>query len=592
MHVNVQRIATTLAAAVLLCGTTFAVPAKASEAVSQNITVERVEGLSDDFMRGVDISALADIEANGGVYYDAQGRKADLFQILKASGVNWIRLRVWNNPTYAADLNDANGKVIAKKGQPYGGGNNNLATDLKLAKRAKDAGFKLLVDFHYSDSWADPAKQSMPQDWVGLNAKKLNAAVEKFTKDSINAFNDAGARPDAVQIGNELNNGFMWPLGKIWGEKGEKVGGFSGFTTLLKSAAKGVREAQVSGGKIKIIIHLADGGDNNLYRTMFDQITKAGVDYDIIGLSFYTYWHGGMADLKNNLEDLSQRYGKSLAVVETAYAFTEENADEQGNVFMVYSDKEHGYVPSVQGQATAVRDVIATVASVKGGCGVFYWEPAWLPVKGAGLSATEGNTWENQGMFDFKGRALPSLNVWGLVKGQNVLTQNAWGGSASNGSVFLPYAMADKLEITAKPGETPALPSKVKVVFSNDSEGLVDVTWNYHNWSAEKVGTVQLNGSIRGSTFRPVAYITLSNRVNILADSSFESGKLETWKLNGPGAACFMENNKGNARTGNWTYKSSSPCRYQMYIIVFAHCIYIFIHLKQYFMKLYNIPIR
>lgn len=529
-----KRILECAAAAALALGfPASAAPAKAADGVKQSIVVEKVEGLSDDFMMGADISMLGDIEKCGGKYYGADGKKADLFAILKENGVNWIRLRVWNNPTV--------------NGRPYGGGNNSVDVDLPLAKRAKDAGMKLMVDFHYSDSWADPEKQNMPQDWEPYrkDIKKLSSAVEKFTAESVRRFIDAGARPDAVQIGNELNNGFMWPIGS----------GGKNFVALLKSAAKGVRSAQgKKGEKIKIIVHLADGGDNGLYRRVFDQLTEAKLDYDMIGLSFYTYFHGSVSALAANLKDISARYGKELCVVETAYAYTTEDSDDQGNVFKVYSDSKEGYVPSVQGQAAAVRDVIAAVASVKGGCGVFYWEPAWIPVKGAGLSASEGNTWDNQAMFDAKGRALPSLAVWKLVRGADAV-KNVWGGSASNGADFVPYAMEDKLSFTVKPGEAPALPSRVKVTFTNDRESLVSVKWETRDWSAAKVGDYTVKGAIAESSFTPVAYVTVTDRINLVEDNSFESGKLGKWKLDGDDTLCFVENNKGNAHTGNWTYK-------------------------------------
>lgn len=519
----------------------FAAKAKESEAVSQKILVEKVDGLSDDFMRGVDVSMLYEIEKNGGKYYNARGEEADLFSILKESGVNWIRLRVWNKPV-------------------QGGGSNSVDVDIPLAKRAKDAGFKLLVDFHYSDWWADPAKQTMPKDWENLSFSQLCDAVEKFTRESIDAFTKAGAEPDAIQIGNELNSGFMWPLGQLWSnDPNVKIGGMKNFTTLLTRASNGVRSAQ-NGGKMKIIIHLANGGDQNLYKWIFDEVKKAKVDYDIIGLSFYTYWHGSINDLKANLEFISKRYGKEIAVVETAYGFTEEDGDDQGNVFLVYSDKEHGYVPSVQGQATAIRDVIAAVSSVKGGTGVFYWEPAWIPVKGAGVSSKEGDTWENQCMFDFKGRVLPSLNVFGLVAGLNPV-ENVWGGSAKNGSGFVPYAMADKLEVTAKPGCVPAIPSKIKIALTNDSEQLYDVDWENVNWKNQKEGKVVVHGTIKNENFQPEITVILSNRENLIEDSSFEKGaqikdgKFGSWTLNGSSSACYMENNKSNAHSGNWTYK-------------------------------------
>jgi len=527
-----------LAIPFLFCGFAFAKTHSAQEAVYQNILVEPVANLSEDFMRGVDVSYLYEIEANGGKYYNHQGQEEDLFKILVDNGVNWVRFRVWNKPV-------------------NGGGSNSVDVDIPMAKHAKDAGLKVLVDFHYSDSWADPAKQVIPADWKNLSEKQLNAAVEKFTKESIEKFTAAGARPDAVQIGNELNNGFMWPMGKIWGDAGEKVGGMDSFVGLLKSASKGVRSAQGSGDKIKIIIHLADGGNNDLYRSVFDPVTQGKVDFDIIGLSFYTYWHGSTNDLKKNMTDLSKRYGKELAVVETAYGFTKEDGDDQGNVFMVFSEERDGYLPTVQGQATAVRDVIATVSSVKGGCGVFYWEPAWIPVKGAGLSKTEGDSWENQCMFDFKGNVLPSMAVWNLVYGNDRgAVTNKWGGSAKSGSGFTPYDIADPIKVITMPGIDPILPKMIKVVFTNDKEIAVIASWEKHDWANEKTPrTVKIQAGLSGSTYKVPAEVEISSRVNLVADNSFESGKLGNWKLNGSDEASFMENNKGNAHTGKWTYK-------------------------------------
>ncbi len=539
----------------------FAVTHAESDGVKQNIFVEPVASLSDDFMMGVDISSLSDIEKNGGKYFNREGKVDDLFNILKDSGVNWIRLRVWNNPVYEKDVYDAEGKLIAKKGQAYGGGNNSVKVDLDMAKRAKAAGFKLMVDFHYSDTWADPGKQNMPQDWKNLSRAELENAVEKFTYESLKAFEDAGARADAVQIGNELNSGFMWPHGKLWTNSGEDIGGMEEFLKLLTRASAGVRKAEAGGDKIKIVIHLADGGDQELYKWIFDDVKKAKIDYDVIGLSFYTYWHGKASDLKANLEMLAKRYGKEMAVVETAYGYTEDDADNQGNNFMIFSETDDGYKASVQGQATAVRDIIDTVASVKGGVGVFYWEPAWIPVKGAGLSATEGATWENQGMFDFKGRVLPSMDVWKLARG-NKATENVWGGTASNKSDFDIYDVADSVKVITKPGVAPDLPGQIKVVRENDREYLVNVKWEKHDWATETTAkTVRIYGTVDGSAFKPWIDVEISTKVNLIQDSSFESGKqikdgkIGNWKLNGSSTACFLENNKGNAHTGKWTYK-------------------------------------
>ncbi|MBR1535971.1 MAG: Ig-like domain-containing protein, partial [Treponema sp.] len=166
----------------------------------------------------------------------------------------------------------------------------------------------------------------------------------------------------------------------------------------------------------------------------------------------------------------------------------------------------------------------------------------------------EGNTWENQALFSFDGKALPSLATYNLVSGKGEV-ENVWGGEAKNGSGFVPYALAEPIEITVKPGLTPELPSRVKAVFTNDSESLVDMTWEKIDWKNQKIGKVNVTGTASGSDFKAVAVVDISNRQNLIEDPSFESGKMGKWKLNGPGAASFMENNKGNARTGKWTYK-------------------------------------
>lgn len=538
----------------MFTGIAFSKPNTAGDAVKQKIFVAPVENLSQEFIRGADVSMLGEIEKNGGKFYDPQGKEDDLFTILKENGVNWIRLRLWNDPVNDRDVY-ADGKVLSKKGEPSGGGNNDLKLDVKLARRAKKAGMKILLDFHYSDTWADPSKQKTPAAWRDLDAEQLNKAVREFTEECIKKLDKAGARPDMVQIGNELNGGMLWPSGKIWKSKTDTdIGGMDGFITLLKSASKGVRDAQGNGNKIKVVIHLADGGDSNLYEQIFDPVVAAGVDFDVIGMSFYPYWHGSFADLKKNMELCGEKYGKEMIVAETAYAFTEDDGDYMGNVFSVYSDDKNGYIPSVQGQATEVRDIIDTVSHVKGGIGVFYWEPDWIPVKGAGWRTGEGNNWENQAMFDYTGHALPSLAVFNLIYGKGSMTNWA-GGSADTASTFAPYA-ADTVRIKTQPGKVPALPAKIKIIYENDAEHPGEIVWDKHDWSSEKEeGIVRLQGTVKDSTFRVAADVTISNQINLVTDPSWESGKLGDWVLDGPADACFVENNKSNAHTGKWTYK-------------------------------------
>lgn len=547
----------------LMCVSCFlygapAAPVATSEAVKAQITVEPINGIPETFIRGADISMLAQIEQCGGKYYDAQGKEGDLFAIMKANGVNWARFRVWNNPVNPADVS-SNGKIISRAGEPSGGGNNDLARTIALAKRAKAAGLKILIDFHYSDTWTDPGKQGKPAAWKKLSGDELCKALENFTKDSIRAMIDAGARPDMVQIGNELNAGMLWPDGKIWkGENDGEVGGMSGFIRLLKSASKGVRAGEKGGEKIKIVIHLANGGDNGLYRSIFDPVTAENVDFDVIGFSFYPYWHGSLDDLIANMNYCAMRYGKDAIVAETAYAYTESDADSQGNVFQLYSDDKYGYLPTVQGQATWMRDLMATVNRVMGGrgLGVFYWEPDWIPVEGAGWRTGEGNNWDNQAMFDPKGYALPSLAVFNLAYGRGEVA-NAFGGSAKIAAAGSIVAKSfEPVRLKTSPGKAPELPKNVKVIYSGDSELAEPVKWDAHDWSAEIAGNeVTLKGLTVKTSFPVSAHVAVTSRVNIVADPSFESGQLGEWTLNGPGKACFVENNKTNAHSGKWSYK-------------------------------------
>ena len=536
------------------CGKKMQSAERVSDSAKAQISVEPVQGLSEDFMRGVDISMVAEIEKLGGAYYDENGKSADVFQILKKHGVNWVRLRLWNNP-----VNDYNvvegGVTISKKGDPVGGGNNSIDVDIALAKRAKKAGLKILLDFHYSDFWADPEKQKKPQEWKNLSGDALCEAVELFTKTTLQKFYKAGVCPDMVQIGNETNNGMLWPDGKInpVTKTDVDIGGMDGFIKLLKSASRGVRTAGTWGTDIKIIIHLADGGKNALYRTIFDAVTAAQVDFNIIGLSFYPYWHGAFDDLTANMKDLRSRYGKDMVVVENAYAYTWDDGDNTGNMFSLYSDEAHGYIPSVQGQATEVRDCIAAVSSVDGGLGMFYWEPAWIPVDGAGWRTGENSAWDNQAMFDFYGNVLPSLSVFNLVYGRGQV-QNVWGGSASSVQSFEPYKSSESVKLLVMPGQVPPLPQKAKVVFTDDSERLVPVTWDEHDWKSETEDkTVTIYGTTQEG-FRVTCEVELSSIVNLLKDPSFESGTLDEWTLDGSPVLFYACEDKGNAHSGTWAY--------------------------------------
>ncbi|HSW04389.1 glycoside hydrolase family 53 protein [Aquabacterium sp.] len=368
-----------------------------------------------DFIVGADVSTLAEVERHGGRFSDAEGRPGDALKILQQHGVGWVRLRLWHTPVNAQDVIEE-GRVISRLGEPVGGGNNGLAVTLALARRAKALGLKLLLDMHYSDFWADPATQTKPAAWASLQGAELQRALHAYTAEVLRAFEAAKAGPDMLQIGNETNGGFVWPDGKTWQQTpDEKIGGDAGFVALLRQGIAAVRAHDArTGRRLPVVLHLADGGDNTLYRRVFDLFAREKLDFDIIGLSYYPYFHGPLAGLKANLADLSTRYQKPLLVVETAYAHTLANADATPNVLNAERVQAAGYPATVSGQAALLRDVIDAVAAAPEGrgLGVFYWEPAWIAVPGAGWRTGEGNGWDNQAMFDATGRALPSMKAF------------------------------------------------------------------------------------------------------------------------------------------------------------------------------------
>ncbi|MEH0689258.1 glycosyl hydrolase 53 family protein [Vibrio cholerae] len=365
--------------------------------------------LRSDFIRGMDISMLPEIEALGGKYYQ-NGSEQDLIEILKDHGVNSIRARIWVDPMSAS-------------GEVFGGGNNTLERSIELGKRAQENGMTFLLDIHYSDFWADPKKQQKPKEWEALTFENLTQKVYDYTAEVMKAHQAEGVVPDMVQVGNELNGGMLWPDGKSWGQDGKE---FDRLSLLLKAGIQAVHDND-NGKDIQIMLHLAEAGDNGLFRWWFDEITKHGVDYDVIGMSYYPWWHGPIDKVKANMNDVISRYNKPIVLVETSFPFTNENGDSLGNSYSESGPIE-GYSVSVNGQAQYLADIMTLMNDLPNeqGLGIYYWEPAWLPIDGATWSTEAGmdysgdkwdmgNSWENQALFDFEGNALPSLEVF---KGQ------------------------------------------------------------------------------------------------------------------------------------------------------------------------------
>ncbi len=351
------------------------------------------------FIKGMDISIQHEIEQMGAKYYHCS-KEEDAIRILKAFNANAVRLRLWCNP-------------YDEENRPYGGGTNDLPTTIALAKRAKQQNMQFLLDIHYSDFWADPEKQTKPKLWKDLSGKALERAVYDYTYETIIKLDCNGVLPDMVQIGNEITNGFMWPDGKFENSKT--------MVNLLSASSKAIKEYD---SKIKTVIHIDRGGDNQLYRKWFDAISAADFDYDIIGLSYYPFWHGTLDELTYNMNDISARYNKDVMVVETAFPFTTQQIDSDIMIFTDALAKTVPYSADSEGQCKFMLDLMNVIKSVDNnrGLGFFYWEPTWINIRQASWTteagkkylskdSSLGNTWANLALFDFDGNALPALKI-------------------------------------------------------------------------------------------------------------------------------------------------------------------------------------
>lgn len=360
------------------------------------------------FLKGMDISTLKEVEGLGGRFFD-HGQEKDVLDILRSYDVNAVRLRLWNNP-------------YTDEGEPFGAGTNDLATTMELTKRARDKGMEVLLDFHYSDFWADPGKQCMPRDWQHMNLEELEGAVYQYTKETLETMRDAGAFPTLVQIGNEVTNGILWPYGKV-----------PEYENLARLLNAGIRGARAVDKEIPLMIHLDNGGNNALYREWFDHFMEKGEDFQIIGLSYYPFWHGTLDDLAANMNDIAVRYGKELMIAEVSMGYTMEDYaayeklapdERKGMATKPELCAKVPYPMTKEGQKQFLLDLFEKLKQVPDNKarGFFYWEAAWIPVAGSGWASEAaiaymkekgpgGNEWANQALFDYDGNALPALEA-------------------------------------------------------------------------------------------------------------------------------------------------------------------------------------
>lgn len=360
---------------------------------------------------GIDVSTYLEECDHGAKFFDGS-MQIDPLDAFMTNGVDFMRIRVWNHP-------------YSPTGEPYLAGNCDIDNYIRLGKLAKSKGYRLLMDLHYSDFWADPGKQFPPKAWSDYDADALVDAIYAFTKDCLKSACSAGVAPQMIQVGNEITNGMLWPVGKL--EVDGTRGNYAVFCRLIDAGCRACREVTP---EAKIILHLERSNDKQVYQEFFGQMKDAGIDYDIIGASYYPYWHGTPTELFENL-DACRCFDKELMVMELGYGFTTKSYLLDGEESRLVIDSERAYIPGFteiypvtpEGQEAFVHDFLKS-ARQHGINGVFYWEPLWLPGDGICWASEAGqkyiheegkstsNEWANQCLFDYSGQMLPAFSAF------------------------------------------------------------------------------------------------------------------------------------------------------------------------------------
>jgi len=522
-----------LVMAMVLC-----VPAIAEES---SLYVKKIENLPEDFIFGMDASCVIALEDSGVKYYDFNGNEEDVFKVLSDNGINYIRVRIWNDP-YNHD------------GKGYGGGNCDIDKAVQIGQRATQYGMKMLVNFHYSDFWADPGKQMVPKAWRNMEIEEKTEAVYQYTKECLQKLKDAGVDVGMVQVGNETNQ-YMC---------GEKI--WFNIQYLMQAGARATREIFP---EALVALHFANPEKLGSYDTYASKMAYYQVDYDVFASSYYPYWHGTLDNLTKTLSRIAETYGKKVMVMETSYAYTPEDTDFNGNTIGDGGAITKAYPFTVQGQANNLWDITnAMVNETVNGIGVVYWEGTWISVGqnnweenhelwekfGSGWASSYaaaydpadagkyygGNAVDNQALFGPDGRPLESLKVFRLMR---------------EGNEIAPVADAlEDVTIICDLNAPLVLPETVNAVMTDNSKTALPVQWDFTGEMDEKMHTGGVNQYVilgQAGGMEAKCFVSMVE-YNYLQDYSFEENSA-AWQYTDLKKAdeLYIEDKKTDSLTGS-----------------------------------------
>ncbi|WP_243471119.1 glycoside hydrolase family 53 protein [Winogradskyella sp. MH6] len=345
------------------------------------------DATSNQLYKGMDLSFQSELENYDLNYKDEDGNSVELLDFVRSKGTNLVRLKLWHTPQ---------------------DGQNGLEDVKTYAQKIKARNMDFLLDFHYSDYWADPGTQTPPVAWQNMNIDQLKVAIYNYTKDVVQQLKAQNTLPDIIQIGNETDSGFLWDFGRVWGNFSNN---WDNYTDLVSEAIRAVRDVDTE-GKTRIMLHHSSV-ENAIF--FFNELEPYNIDFDIIGLSYYPQFQTKDLDLvASKLNELANNFDKDILMVEVAYPFTLQWNDNLTNYIGSSDQILDEFSPTPQGQKAYFEWLIQTIKNIPNnhGIGFCYWAPDWVAFDGNEATSTNGTSWENQCLFDFDLKALPALETF------------------------------------------------------------------------------------------------------------------------------------------------------------------------------------